>query len=679
MTTETRQANYINADPKGQKKPQTSNSNPTKLDMDLAIFAVHEEKEGLKPCTVDVHASMVRKALEVISERRTIANHRKINKADLVYVRDTLAERGYRQPGSYARVLAKFVSVVTRREPIIPLGSLTRQVRNPYLLISAPGTLPRRTLGDTEDRKRIEERFGEDIESFLKSQVEAGLSVRTVAIRKKTVSAAIFAYEHVCGTFDPAAATSDDMRRIYSFVKDFDIDEPSKHVAALVQFISFVTGNPPLLKLRAGKPKVDWADEYGKQCPFGKEIQRYNQLMEARDVSGCYVESRVHMAAVVGGMLNARYSVKTLAQVEPEMIDAVMEEIAAHVSASSVKAFLDAFLGLASYFGRDDLREKTKKRKAQAVFVPQDDCDRAFKAKLDAWEGYLKKWEYSEHTMAGRISAVRKCYSVLKKVKGPFSLESLEPFDMQTIRNAMAGYRETTIQNYLYAFGWFLDFAIGRDLFAESHLWFNGIEVNRNFVQMEEFVELWNVGGPLEHMILALGGAMGLRRTEMIRMRVSDLNGSMAIIRGKGAGADGKMMKAEIPQLVRETLAEYLPYREELLSKFGDRSAGMLLINPFEREMCRPLSVRGFQTVLDKLSEAAGISFTSHGLRRMYAMNLSDAGVELDTIRRMMRHADVETTLRCYLHADPRKMQGAVSKVNGAFSGLGLGPKPMDA
>ncbi len=679
MTTETKQANYINADPKGQKKPQTSNSNPTKLDMDLAIFAVYEEKEGLKPCTVDIHASMVRKALEVISERRTVANHRKINKADLVYVRDTLAERGYRQPGSYARVLAKFVSVVTRSEPIIPLGSLTRQIRNPYLLMSASGIIPRRTLGDMEDRKRIEERFGEDIESFLKSQVQAGISIKTVAYKKKMMCAAIFAYEHVCGTFDPAIATSVDMRRVYSFVKDFGVDQPAKYATGLVQFVSFVTGNPPLVKVNAGKPREDWSREFEARCPFTKEVQRYIELLGARDVSGCYTESKVHMATVVGGMLNAMYSVKTLAQVEPEMVDAVMDEIATHVKAASVKAYRDAFLGLASYFGRDDLRERTKKRKVQVVFVPQDDYDEAFKVKLDEWEAYLKKWEYSDHTINGRISSVRKCYVMLKKARGAFALESLEPFDMQTLRNAMSGYRETTIQAYLYSFGWFLDFAIGRDLFAESHLWFNEKVVERNFVQMDEFVELWRAGGPLDHMILALGGAMGLRRVEMVRMKVSDLNGTMAVIRGKGAGADGKMSKMEIPELVRETLAEYLPYRAELLSKFGDRSAGMLLINPFERELCRPLTERGFQTVLEHLSESSGVSFTSHGLRRMYAMNLSDAGVELDTIRRMMRHADVETTLRCYLHADPRKMQGAVNKVNGAFSGLGLGPKPTDA
>ena len=49
---------------------------------------------------------------------------------------------------------------------------------------------------------------------------------------------------------------------------------------------------------------------------------------------------------------------------------------------------------------------------------------------------------------------------------------------------------------------------------------------------------------------------------------------------------------------------------------------------------------------------------------------MSDAGLDLDTIRRMMRHSSVETTLKCYLYADPRKMKTAVDSVNGAFSAI---------
>lgn len=678
MTTETQQTNYINADSEEQKKRQISKINPTKLDLDLAIFAASEEKEGLRSGSVKTHASMVRTSLQVASERRTIANHRKINLADLRYVEEALSQRGYNHPGSYSRVLAKFVSVVTRKEPIIPLGSLTRKISNPYLLLSAPGIEPRRTLGSVEDRARIEQRFGKDIESFIGSLADTSFSRTTVFTKRKIVYGGIFVYERLFGEFDPAKATSDELDRVVAFVKDFGADSPSKYRTALLQFISFVTGESRDYNVRV-KPKDTWADRYEELCPFTKEIERYREIMQAHTAVPGYINARVHIVATIGGMLNERFGVKTIAQLEKSMIDAVLEDVATHVSPTTAKGFAFAFYNFVSYFGRDDLREKSKKRTVQAVFVPRDDCDREFKAKLDEWAEYLKKWQYSEHTYKGRICSVRVCYNRLKEVKGPFRLESLEPFDMQALRNALSEYRETTVQAYLYAFGWFLDFAIGRDLFAESHLWFNGCEVQRNFVQMDEFVKLWEAGSPLDHMILALGGAMGLRRTEMLRMKVSDLKGDMAVIRGKGAGPNGKTMKAEIPKLVKEALEEYLPYREGLVSKFGDRSMGMLLINPYEREICRALTVRSFDTVISKLCEKSEVSFTSHGLRRMFAMNLSDAGLDLDTIRRMMRHSVVDTTLKCYLHADPRKMHGAVGKVNDTFTSVGISPNSADA
>ncbi len=677
MTTESVQTNYINADPKGQKKPQASNKNPSKLDLDLAIFAAYEEREGLKPSTIKLHASIVRSSLAIIAERRKVSNHRKITKADLKYLEDRLAERGYRQPGRHARVLAKFVSAITRTEPIISLSSMEK-FHGECILLSAPGIEPRRTLGNNEDKRRIEERFGAQIESFLMSEVEAGLGLGTVSVRRKCVYAGIFAFEQSCGTFDPNKATLDDMDRLYRFLKDFHVQDSARTRNNLAMFISFVTGNPVMVKIRDRRPKEDWTSELKEKCPFPKEIGRYIQLLEARGVIESYARARGRMAAVVGGLLSERHQVKTVAQVELEMVNDVMEVIATHVAVNSTRAYYDAFLNFATFFGRDDLHEKGKKRTLRNVFIPQDECDEAFKAKLDEWREYLEKWEYSANSLKCRLSASVRCYAMLKNVKGPFKLESLEPYDIQTLRNAMTGFHETSIKAYLHYFSRFLVFSIGRDLFAESHLWFNGLDASRNFVQMGQFEELWNAGGPLDHMILALGGAMGLRKIEMLRMKVYDFKDGMAVIRGKGAGIDGKRVKMETPELVRRTLEEYLPYREMLLSRYGDRSSGSLLINPFEKELCMPLSISGFDHAMAKLSERSGVSFTSHGLRRMYAMNLSDAGLDLDTIRRMMRHASVDTTLKCYLHADPRKMHGALEKVNGAFSTLELNPKPAD-
>ena len=51
-------------------------------------------------------------------------------------------------------------------------------------------------------------------------------------------------------------------------------------------------------------------------------------------------------------------------------------------------------------------------------------------------------------------------------------------------------------------------------------------------------------------------------------------------------------------------------------------------------------------------------------MRRLYATTLADAGVPLETIARMMRHESPVTTMRCYLRADPRRMDEAQRRVD---------------
>ncbi|KUE73258.1 hypothetical protein AUQ37_03205 [Candidatus Methanomethylophilus sp. 1R26] len=68
-----------------------------------------------------------------------------------------------------------------------------------------------------------------------------------------------------------------------------------------------------------------------------------------------------------------------------------------------------------------------------------------------------------------------------------------------------------------------------------------------------------------------------------------------------------------------------------------------------------------------KFKGKTDIDATCHTLRRFYCTNLADAGTELDTLRRMMRHSHIDTTVNHYLKADPRKMKSATTAVDDAL------------
>lgn len=73
--------------------------------------------------------------------------------------------------------------------------------------------------------------------------------------------------------------------------------------------------------------------------------------------------------------------------------------------------------------------------------------------------------------------------------------------------------------------------------------------------------------------------------------------------------------------------------------------------------------------VVRRLGRERGIEVTAHSLRRLYASTIHKSGVDTDTLRRMMRHVNVQTTLSYYVNADPERMNAARDFVSSALFG----------
>jgi integrase len=68
--------------------------------------------------------------------------------------------------------------------------------------------------------------------------------------------------------------------------------------------------------------------------------------------------------------------------------------------------------------------------------------------------------------------------------------------------------------------------------------------------------------------------------------------------------------------------------------------------------------------MLKKRSGAAGIStFTPHDIRRTFARDLLDAGVDLVTVQKLMGHSDAKTTAGYDRRGEVAK-RGAVKKLH---------------
>ncbi|MEK6851282.1 MAG: tyrosine-type recombinase/integrase, partial [Candidatus Thermoplasmatota archaeon] len=147
--------------------------------------------------------------------------------------------------------------------------------------------------------------------------------------------------------------------------------------------------------------------------------------------------------------------------------------------------------------------------------------------------------------------------------------------------------------------------------------------------------------GRRDAALLALLQGVALRRAEACAMTLADYDpqtGQVVIRRGKG----GKQRAIWLPPPGRAAIEEWIAVR--------GREPGFLLaaISPTGRP--RPERAMSTETVYARLQVLAGRAdvprFSPHDLRRTYATDAIADGEDLVTVKRLMGHESIETTVR---------------------------------
>lgn len=187
---------------------------------------------------------------------------------------------------------------------------------------------------------------------------------------------------------------------------------------------------------------------------------------------------------------------------------------------------------------------------------------------------------------------------------------------------------------------------------------YNRVEPDRVFITMPQFVAAYRHAEPEWRLTLVLGAMLGLRRFEICGLRDEDLRGDELTVRGKGHGPEGLVTVVKVP---REVLDEIESFREYKRTHGQPRDEpDDHIVQHLMRGHWAPVPTSTMSQHLRRIGRECGFRLTCHSLRRLYATTLvNDIGAELDTVRRLMRHADISTTVKCYVQADPTKMHKA--------------------
>ena len=148
------------------------------------------------------------------------------------------------------------------------------------------------------------------------------------------------------------------------------------------------------------------------------------------------------------------------------------------------------------------------------------------------------------------------------------------------------------------------------------------------------------------HLMLCLG----LRRVELIRLRLQDLKGSYLQVRGKGK-AGGKWRSVpyhpETPRLLEAWIKQRSQIVADARKRKDVREPDELFIWTRQGALF-PYSESGTgwdKRVIQPVRDATGIHFGNHTLRRTFGRTMFQAGVKLETIAKLMGHESTATTI----------------------------------
>jgi site-specific recombinase XerD len=177
-------------------------------------------------------------------------------------------------------------------------------------------------------------------------------------------------------------------------------------------------------------------------------------------------------------------------------------------------------------------------------------------------------------------------------------------------------------------------------------------------LSLEEVSRLINAAGTLfrRTLLMTLYGT-GMRRSELARLKVSDIDSQRMIIRvveGKG----GKDRDLPLSPSLLETLREYWRWRKPRPYLFPTRN--------LRGRLDQPISDKTVWIACSDAAHRAGITkrVTPHTLRHSWATHLLEAGTDLRTIQVLLGHGDLETTAQ-YLHLSQRHLQAVINPLDG--------------
>jgi site-specific recombinase XerD len=269
---------------------------------------------------------------------------------------------------------------------------------------------------------------------------------------------------------------------------------------------------------------------------------------------------------------------------------------------------------------------------------------------IQRFEQYLQRRFPGRRTAIDYVSDVRQFAAVCQK---PWREVTMYDIDYFVDQQRAAGRQPATIKRRVAALKTFFDF-----LAEESgHLsWPNPVRFKRHAgkqprrlprdVSDEAIERVWGViSSPRDRAWFALMLRAGLRAGEVVGLQLTDILAPATADQPARLRVRGKGQKERMVLLTADAYAVLSTWRQ--VRPTSDQP--YVFLN--NQGSC--LTVNGLEWLLHGYGEQVGIPLTPHQLRHTYARQLTEAGMPVTSLSKLMGHAQVTTTQIYTAGADP--------------------------
>ena len=161
---------------------------------------------------------------------------------------------------------------------------------------------------------------------------------------------------------------------------------------------------------------------------------------------------------------------------------------------------------------------------------------------------------------------------------------------------------------------------------------------------------------PLEHVMMELLYSCGLRVSELVNLKLNDIDLSSKYVRCFGKGSKERIIP--IGEQAKMMLKEYFPTRDLLIKKYNLTTKNLLIKD--NGHFVTRQDVYNFIHAQGKLIHK---NISPHTLRHSFATHLLENGAELRVVQELLGHSDVSTT-QLYTHISKKRLKEVYFAIN---------------